>query len=344
MIPSIAALLLSSFAPGLRGPGGSEGDWIPLDGVAAVINDEIVKESELQRELSSARERLEQPISTAEELDEFQGYVRSTVVKRRLRTQAGAELGLAQEEVDRMIDEHLVDKRKRRGLLSYIGDLSSRGIDEHEIHSETRRQFYQGTWESSVLGEEAAGRRPQHDRFVRPGEMYFRYKESIDAFADPPEVRLRQYIVVQGDGETAAEARARCLDVRERVKRGEPLERLLLDAGFDSVQTSAWTGTTEKLPQEELALFALRGTVGSPSEVVERPLDDGGKGFLFIVLEDRRNFGPPRPFVDGAVQAQLKRRVLVVRDRERLSTGESSLIESAYIAPPLPAQEAPRSP
>ena len=49
-------------------PSAAEG-WIPLDGVAAIVNDDIVTLSQLTREVRQVRERNRLAVSTQEELE-----------------------------------------------------------------------------------------------------------------------------------------------------------------------------------------------------------------------------------------------------------------------------------
>lgn len=334
MILAAAIACLSQLPPAAT-PAGEDEGWIPLDGVAAIVNDEIVTMAELARETQSLRQQNQVPLTTPEELREFEDQVRMAVVIQRLRAQAGEELGIAAEDVERVVENHLGDRRDRMGLLSYIDDLETRGLGEEEVHSETRRQLYRETWEGSVVGDSVAGQRAHRDRFVRPGEMAYIYGEVRDLFGEPAEVRLHQFSMLPAEGQTDEALRLACQVLRARAEAGEALEAIVRDVGLDRSGVRTWTVTVDRLENDGLRRFASQAPEGTVSEVVLGETEVGTQA-AFFVLVDRREGAPPRPFLNGEVQFELSRRALAERDRWHLIRGQLELIETAYIEPPLP--------
>ncbi len=331
MIQLLAASLLS-----LQG-GSPQADesWVLLDGVAAVVNDDIVTEVELSREAKNLREFRGVSITTPDELIAFEERVLEAVVIRRLGAQAGRELGLGEEDVERVVDSHLGNLRRRLGLLTYIDDLESRGLGEGDVHTETRRQFYRETWESSVVGEGTAGQRPRRDRYVRPGEMYYIYGEVQHLLGPPPEIRLRQFALEPEKGQGDEELYAACKVLRDRAQEGESLEELVREIGLERSAVRAWTVPADRIESDDLRAFATNAPPGTLSEVVLATTDKDRTQAAFFVLDDRRAAGLPRPFLSGTVQTELSKRALAERDRWNLVRGQLELIEGSYIDPPL---------
>lgn len=319
---------LPSVLQGVR----EDGEWITIDGVAAVVNDEIITEVELARESKTLLARNRISITTQEELEEFESQVRSAVVLRRLQSQAGRELGIAEEEVNRVVDNHLGNLRQRLGLVTYIDDLESRGLAASDAQSETRRQYYRATWEGSVVGDEVGGQRPHRDRFVRPGEMKFYYGEFKHLFSPPAEVRLTQFAVLQEAAQTAEQLVEMCMPYLERARAGDSLESLRDELGLERCGIRNYQVSADEL-DAGLREFAVRAAPGEISEIgvaqAERLVAS------FFVLDGRREGGPPEPFLSGRVQAELTRRALSQRDQWYLLRGQQDLLDTAYIVPAL---------
>lgn len=324
-------LLLALLAALPEDPAAAPSDgWKPIDGVAAVVNDEIVKESELQRLTKRLIERRQIPISTSGELDYWRELARQRLVLDRLEGQAGLRLGLAEEEVERIVESHLAKERKRVGLLAYVGDLEQAGLEAGDVQRDMRLQFYRDQWTRSVVGEETGAKRPRRDRFVRPGEMRYLYGELRELLGEPAEVRLEYLsLVVPEDGAEAAAEEAEAL--LSRAERGESLLELSREVGLDRCQSRV---VNISLAQLDPALrdFAARAPRGSLSDLF--PFEDGSS-ITFFRLVDRREAGPPLPFLDRTVQDELESRVLTSRDGYFLQRSRSDLIRSAYLEPPL---------
>jgi len=308
--------------------------WVALDAVAAIVNDEVITFSELDPAFQREQERV--PITTPEEHRETRDRVLYEMVLQRLRTQAGRDLGLATDEVDRRVGDHLRREKKRLGLFQYVQFLQDQGLDATRANEVYSENVYASAWERSVRGEGSASERPRRDRFVRPGELYFLYEQNRDQFAEPDRVQLQRLLILSSavGGEEAA--RDLCLDVRQRALGGEDLGLLVEEFGAVHRETR---GILESVPvpaliDPELRRFAARAAEGEISAVLPQIHEDQVVGFTFVKLLDRELGSPPRAFGDSLVQRYLSREALRIRDLRRLATGERDLVRNAYVWPP----------
>ena len=325
----------------------SEQGWIMLNAVDTVINDEIVTGTQLARAEQRLLQRERISLTTEAELLEFRQRVRFEIVRQRLRTQAGRKLGGPVEDFDQLLDNHFAGIREEQGLVSYVEDLESRGNTADEVQDEARDSFFAESWTSRTIGrDDADGQRPHRDRFVRPGEMLHRYMQSRARHASPAIAHMARFSMGPKPGQTVEEAAEASESLRRRAAAGEPMEALAREYGSEWCGTAPIEVPIEQVIDPALREFAGSARAGAVSDVLttKRPEDEETESsrkvqFDFFKLVRRTEAGPPRPFIDGAVQEALERQTLYVRDQWYLQQSELSLIESAYVSPPLALPE-----
>jgi len=331
-----AALLLSSSLPASAQLVREEG-WQKLDEVVQIINDEIITASELSREANELRTAQNITISTMEELRKFESEVRTRVVIRRLQAQAGKQLGLPEEQVDSLVDNHISGIRRRSGLQSYLQNLDQRGMAAEEFQLDTKRQFYGQTWMDDVVGESKSGQRPHRDRFVRPGEMLQIYTDVREQFGAPEQVELEQFTTAPEQDADPVTALAEANELRQRAIDGADLSSLVSEVGPQRSLTTSFTVPVPTLaPAPELQAFAASAEIGEFSPV-QSDLDKQANELRYSFFRLVRRIAPtaPRPFLDGQVQAVLTSRALAQRDEWYLALGHQELVQGSFIEPPL---------
>ncbi|MFT5050676.1 MAG: hypothetical protein ACI8QZ_002078 [Chlamydiales bacterium] len=137
--------------------------FVLLDGVAAVIGDEIVTYGEIEylRQDQASQGR------TVE-----RGEILDLRVRELLKAQGGRTLVVDRELVQLQLDSRWKDEVERQGGATKMSEsLASAGYTPKRLRNYWRDGIYAQVWESSVTGAGvgSAGR-PVVDRYIRPGQ------------------------------------------------------------------------------------------------------------------------------------------------------------------------------
>ncbi|MFT5284821.1 MAG: hypothetical protein ACI8TQ_000980 [Planctomycetota bacterium] len=312
--------------------------WLLLDEVAVVVNDEIITESELAKEANAIRSAKNVTISTRDELEAFEQEVVWQMVRDRLRAQAGRSLGIEDEQLQQIVDSHLDGRKRRMGLRGYIDDLSQRGLAAEEVQTDTKRQFLGQTWMDSVVGEDQSGQRPHRDRFIRPGYMHRWYVDNRESFGEPEVVEFERFVYAPDADLDPITSLAEAVEFRKRALAGEPLTALAQEIGPQKGGAFPLKAPVRELiPDSPLKKFADEGELGSISEIQTRTSAEGQQTLHeFFKLVDRIAPVAPQPFTDHRVQKVIDNVLLTERDNFFLALGIQDLEAAAYIEPPLP--------
>ena len=341
-----SAIALSLFASHAAAQAAPDEEWLPIDSVAVVVNDEIITESELAKQANLVRARENVTISTREELEAFEKKVVGQMVRDRLRAQAGKSLGIEDEQLQQIVESHLEGRKRRIGLRKYIDDLAEHNMAAEELRAETKRQFLGQSWMDRVVGEDHSGQRPHRDRFIRPGYMHRWYVDNRQSFGEPELVEFERFVFVPEPGTDPVANLALLEGLRKRAIAGEPLTLLAGEIGPNNSGAFPMTAAIINLtPNPKLKKFAEEADYGAISEVETRvePTDQRTIHEFFKLV---KRVAPvaPQPFLDYRVQKAIDNVLLSERDSFFLSIGLQGLEDSAYIQPPLPPLEMPQGP
>ena len=288
--------------------------WFLLDAVIAQAGDDVVTLGNLDDFLT---ERLG-PDATQEIAQANAPRALQTLEMIRLETQAGEDLGIPREEIERIIQANLDERRRESGVLQFRDDLAAQGLDPRSAIDSQSAEFYRIVWTREQLGRaSAAGRRVVRDPYLRPGTLRAFYHENQDLLGDPPQVRFQRIFLAVRPDEDVAQAELRARGVIERLGKGESFEDLLLSLGeedpIDSLQP--WQDLPDLAAESpEVAAFARRAAEGSiyPEPLPAFVVSSSGAapsqpvGWFIYRLNDRIAGNPP-PFNSRETQNQLRR-------------------------------------
>lgn len=321
-----------------------------LDGVAVQAGEALVTFSEFERTFKRVREQ--RPPETREEEERLRVRVLRELLTYRLEEQAGADLGLDSEQVERMSRANLDAERDKSGLDAYLAGLRSQGKDALAEESDRRQEILRWMWEQDAVGKPFAAKRATRDLEIRPGELRAIYEENKERLA-PVTVQLRLLIVASEAVGGAEAARASCEEARRLVESGEDLALLVEERGAALRDTRGLLEFTQPrgLRDPALAAFAEKAEIGELSAVLPYINPETGKpdpeiGYQLAEVHDRRV--PPVPeFASSEVQGVLReqftyqrRNLILERERERLRSEAAPWI-SPLIAGPKPGPTTP---
>lgn len=278
----IAAVCVMLFGPGVPR---SIGASVVVDRVVAVVNDEIITLSDLQRE--------DQKKGGAAR-DEH--VLLDDLIDRKLQMAAAKRSGI--DVTDPELAEALTEIMKRNSMdrKRFDAELAKDGLTYDQYRSELREQITL----SRVF-----------NKYVRSGlsldeaELRAYYERNQKVYALPEEIRVRQIFIKQPDKATTSQAtvaRERARTASERARRGEDFVSLVRELS-ESENAAAggdlgFMRRDHALPEIEQATRSLKpGEIAGPLQFAA--------GYHIIRLEEVRT--PVMPFdrVKDEIQSTL---------------------------------------
>lgn len=296
-----------------------------LDRVAAVVNDEIITESELDAYLRPVYEQLQaepQPRAVVEEkLYEMRGQLLNQLIEDRLVYQIAAaqELQVDPAEIEREIE------RMRRQVPpgNHFDELmEEQGLSMKDLREKIRRQ---------IMIHRLHDQEVRAKIVVSPSEVENYYQEHTKDFADEEKIQFRSFTVrkspeAQEKGLTDEEAMNRIKSYRDRILAGEDFGGLAREHSEDTRAKDGgdggWVGRGEMNPEIDGAIFGIE--TGKMTDIIESPM-----GYHFFLVTERQ-IAKQRTFdeVRNEVQAILYRQ----KFEERFNQWMQELKRAAYIS------------
>jgi len=317
-----------------------------VDGVLAVVNDDIITLSEI--EFVRWREsRAGNAIDRERILSER--------VSSLLKTQAGEDMGFDPEQVQTLLDERFEHEVERRGgAVGASAFFVENRLPPGELREFWRRELYAQAWEDAVTGRRAsAGGRPSVDRYVRPGQRWAFYRMLEDS-SNPRERRmlgeLPERVAIQelilpteefGGVDSALELARELL--RSYGGEREDFDALVLSYG--AVKQGA--GLSEPVPVEglrgmsesrhgdtSLYEFARTAAVDGVSEALLGRKPGTSHQAVFVYrLHERLPAVGPRRLLDPSLRQDLDRDLSERIDALRISMELERTADAAWIWP-----------
>ena len=252
-----------------------------VDRIVAVVNNEIITLTELNKETEPFIERIEKTYKGSEK-DRVIEETRKTVLNRMVDTilvkQEAKRLNIVVKDSDvtNMINEML--KSRKMTMEQFKEMLAKDGLSLESYMEEAKDHLVRGR---------LANREIRSKVMVTEQEIGEYYKQHREEYEGREQVKLRQIVILcpaTAPVEKKRECRAEIDSIMARLKAGEKFEVL---AAKYSPQLGGEMGFVEKgamLQPVEDAAFKLK--VGEVSDIVESPA-----GFHIIQLLDRRGAG-----------------------------------------------------
>ena len=255
-----------------------------VDRVVALVNGDMITLSELERQVVVQGERLGVP-DDPEIQATFRQQVLEGMVDNALILQVADQRGL--RVPDRYFDEWketTITEMNLPNEAEFIRQVELQGSNMEEL----KKQFLEG-----VLIQEIRRQDIEERVNISEPEIEQRYRENVDEFVRPPQVRLRELVIhVTEAGE--AEAQERLAEARRLIESGTDFGEVAkvrsesgsaesggdlglfqvseLDESFQSVVSGLETGAVSEPLRIGESLYLLR--VDERTEESTTPLDD----------------------------------------------------------------------
>lgn len=206
-----------------------------LDGVAAVVNDDVVLQSDLEEQLEAYLRQLDpqQPIDSAT-VDTLRHQILDQLVNEKLIVAEAKKQGVSVNDADvsREVDKAIDQIKERLG-----GDEGFQRQLKAENTTEARlRDKYRQELERQMLAERMRDKViPRKSVLVSPAEAEAYFKAHPDKFPKrPAEVRLSVVqIPVMPDSASDAAGKAKILAIRKRITSGERFAKVAAEVSED---------------------------------------------------------------------------------------------------------------
>lgn len=266
-------------------PPGPYGQVYELDHVAAVVNDHVILESEVQDQTFFFASQQGISLADSASLASAKKEVLERLIEEKIIIDEARERGMtvSNADIERAVDGVVQDMIRGTGSeQAFRAQLEREGLTEEDL-----RELYRPRLEAQILASRLVRREVSAEAEVTEAEIEEYYNENKDSFPERPEtVRLSHiYISLMPDSAAYAQARGAAERVRERVLAGESFAELAMELSADpSARKGGDLGYFKRgqlAPQFEEAVFSLEP--GEVSEVVQTRF-----GFHVIKLTDMR--------------------------------------------------------
>ena len=306
----------------LGGQVAAAGQAVLIDKVVAVVNDEVITLSEIQKEGKPLIQRIREELSEdtlASQMQITQRQILDALILRRLQLQEAKKekIVVEQSEVTATIEQI----KKEHGLTTDAQLTESLARESLTLEEFRTRVGEQLTVDRLIT-------RKVRTSVVVSDEEVARYSQTRPAESQqPPSVRIRHiFIGIPGEAspEDVARARTRAAEASERLRRGDDFGRVAAEySDGAAAQEGGDVGVIRQGdmdPTLERVAFSLKP--GGISEIIHT-----AGGFHIIKVEERVAGDTPT----AEVREQIRQRVFLEKLKQRLDAYLAELKQKAYI-------------
>lgn len=256
-VAASASLLLISFCAAA-----SAAERQLVDGIAAVVGDQVILESEIDEELYIYQARSGGGALTEQEALDLRGEILSQMIEEMLLVAAASRdsIELAPGRLDEELDRRVEDLKTRHGSEeAFNAALAAEGLTLDEL-----KDIYRDDIRRRLIAEQVV-RAKVHSRVtVTWGEVEDYYNEHAEEVAEIPEAYELGGILISAEVSERAkrEALDRLNEARARLDDGEPFESLAAEYSDDaSAARGGDVGFIEPgmtVPEFEEAAYSLQ--------------------------------------------------------------------------------------
>ena len=293
-----------------------------LDGIAAVVNDEIITIGEVQEAMALEAEQLQQrysgPTLQKQVQEQFQQTLKS-LIDVRLQLERARKLSLQVSDED--VAFHIETLKKQNQITDeQLGQmLQSRGLTLETY----RQQVREGLLITKVMNIEVRSR-----LIVLDTELQESYQKRRQRYSVPGALTVSHILFLASPDapeQEVEQARQKAVDILQKLRNGGDFAALARqNSDGPSAERGGLLGTFqpgELLPGFEEAVVALKP--GEISDIVRTRVG------LHIIRLDARQEGTYKPFEE--VREEIKAELLQIKTESKYQEWLEVLRQSAYI-------------
>ena len=324
LIRPFATVLLAGCGLALwsfSGPALAEETTVVVDGMAAVVNGDVITYSQV-RQLSAPREKLLRQQLTGKELEnkllELRQLALKDLIDRRLVIQAF-------KKESYQIPDHIVDQRVHDIIRESFGGDRNTFIKTLEAQNYTLGEFKEKELER-IMVQAMRSHNVKTNSIISPTKIEDYYRRHHDEFTSKEQIKLRM-IMISGQKDTGNAQAQKSLaeEVLGKLAGGGEFEQVAQIYSEDSTKDNGgdwgWIGrNTLAAPLEK---FAFNMPVGRISNII-----DYAGNYYILKVEDKRG-GTTRSLAEA--RGDIEKKLIQDEAQQIQERWIASLREKAYI-------------
>lgn len=279
----------------------------PLNSIVAVVNDDVIVESELQSGIEAVRMDLVNRGVQIPPAQLLETQVLEELIAQRLQLQRAEELGIEVDETTLTAALENIATRNDLSLADLRGALEAQGIDYEQFREDTRRQILNTRLQQQEVMRDIQVSEAEVDRFVQ---------QSADRLVQREGVRLQHLLIaVPDDADTSSreQAREHISDLRDRLLAGEDFATLAM-AESDGSRASEG-GELGWFAIDEVPSLAKNAANQLGADQVSQPIESPSGFHLIRVAEIESNLPAP--------VSETRARHILIRTNEMISAEDA---------------------
>jgi parvulin-like peptidyl-prolyl isomerase len=292
----LSASLLVPLSPLCRGALAAEEDAQVINGIAAVVNGDVITYSQV-RDVMGPREKLLRSQFSGEELANKIKEARVAAVQDLIDRQLIIQ-SFHKEKYE--IPDFVVEQQLKRIIQESFGGDRNTFVKTLQAQSYTLGEFKKQEKEKIIVAA-MRGKNAKPNTVIPPAKIDEYYAKHRDEFTSKEQVKLRM-IMVPGHGSDAAAQKTLAEEILGKLVRGAAFDRMAQMYSEDTTrdQGGDWGWIERKTLAEPLEKVAFNLPVGKVSQIIEV----GGN--YYILKVDEKHGGASRPIAQARAEIERK--------------------------------------
>lgn len=294
----LSVSLLLPLSPLCRGALAAEGNAQIINGIAAVVNGDVITYSQV-RDVMGPREKLLRSQFSGEELATKIKEARIAAVQDLIDRQLIIQ-SFAKEKFE--IPDFFVEQQVKKIIQESFGGDRNTFIKTLKAQNYTLGEFKKAEKEKIIV-QAMRGKNVKPNTIIPPAKIDEYYAKHREEFTSKEQVKLRM-IMIPGHGSDAATQKTLAEEILGKLIRGAAFDRMAQMYSEDTTrdQGGDWGWIERKTLAEPLEKVAFNLSVGKVSQIIEV----GGN--FYILKVDEKNGGVSRPIAEVRVDIERKLR------------------------------------
>jgi peptidyl-prolyl cis-trans isomerase SurA len=280
-----------------------------LDSIVAVVNNDVIVQSELEHQISLVTAELKGKGTVLPPRGDLERQVLDRMILKRLQLQKAEQLGIAVD--DAMLNEAITNIAARNGmsLEELQVTLEAGGVSYEDFSADTRLQLITTRLQAQEVVKNITVTDQEIDRFLE--------RES-SSLIERTDVRLSHILIAVPEGasaDTAAKAEAKTRDLVKRLRGGADFAQLAVR--FSNGRRALEGGDLGWFPLAQVPSLAQEPANTLAKGEISEPLRSPS-GYHIIKLTDVKGTGPK-------VVTQTNARHILIRTNEVVSDDDAKI-------------------
>ncbi len=316
MVRSVLICCLLSISTLCAIPRGAGAEEEVLDGIAAVVNGDVITFSQI-RDMVGSREKALHDQFKGQELVEKIKQLRLAAVKELVDQQ----LIIQEFKKNKFsIPDYVIDDHIQSLIREQFGGDRNAFVRTLEAQGYTLERFKQIETDKIIV-QAMRSKQIKSDIMIPPQQIEDFYRKNVVEYSTPDQVKLRM-IVVKKNGENGLQM---AKEIRQKAVAGGSFENLAQMYSEDGTKDAGgdWGWIDRKTLNETLSKIAFSLKPGQVSQVVEL-----GGNYYILYVESKKN-GVTKSLAE--VHDDIENKLLQIERQNRMEKWIASLRQKAYI-------------